>query len=111
MAPAFDPPAPELKATRARPVTGLIPTAWGAKRNGLPFKSAEGKLIRAVTLGTPLRSTTASLALALLATRARLRTLSTATETGPVGVQGPGPPSVQSELPAICVARFMRVML
>src|SRR5260370_11447048 len=104
MAPAFDPPVPEevVKATRARPLTGLMATACGARGNGvLPLGSAEGKVSRAVTLGVAgaLRSTTASVAFALLATRARLRMLSTATETGPVAtLQGVGEPkTVPSE--------------
>src|SRR5260370_14472453 len=54
---------------------------------------------------------TASVALPLLATTARWRMLSTATETGPVSVQGPELPSVQRELTATCVAKFISVML
>lgn len=101
MAPAFEPFGPGVvKATKARPVTGLMPTAMGASVNGLPFESAEGKLNNAVTFGT-LRSMTASVALevelALLATRARLRRLSTATDTGPEAVQAPGPKTVPSK--------------
>src|SRR5207253_11369733 len=54
MAPALDPPpCPAVKATRARPLTGLIPTATGAKERGTPVESAEGKLSSAVTVGTP----------------------------------------------------------
>src|SRR5690348_11228434 len=85
MAPALDPPAPleVVKATRARPLTGLIPTDCGARKNALPFESDDGKVRSAVTFGT-LRSTTARLPVALFATSARLRTLSTATDVGPV---------------------------
>ena len=111
----MDPPPPELKATRARPVTGLIPTARGAREAGLPVEgSAEGKLIKgAASFGTAgsLISMTASVAFVLLATSARFRMLSTATETGPVAVQGPGLPSVQRELTAICAAKSISVML
>src|SRR5579872_4755178 len=114
MAPAFDPPAEVVKATRARPLTGLMPTAWGAKESGLPFRSADGKLSKALTTGT-LRSTTASVAFALLATSARLRILSTATDVGPVAtLQGPEADPmdpVQSEgVTAMLVARFTSVM-
>src|SRR5690242_18480168 len=87
MAPALEPPTPpEVNATRARPLTGLIPTATGARENELPFASAEGKVSSAVTEGAfgVLMSTTASVALALLATRASFRMLSTATDVGPV---------------------------
>src|SRR5260370_28912190 len=98
MAPTREPPmrAGVGKATRARPLTGLMATACGARGNGvLPLGSAEGKVSRAVTLGVAgaLISTTASVAFALLATRARLRMLSTATETGPgATVKGGGDP-------------------
>src|ERR1700731_1459368 len=116
MAPTFDPLDPlivEVKATSARPLTGLIPTAWGARGNAVPPKLADGKVRRDITLGT-LRSTTASVPLALFATRARLRRLSTATETGAVAVrpvQGSAPPSVQSEgVMAVRVARLISVM-
>src|SRR5690348_1501345 len=87
MAPALEPPMPpEVKATRARPLTGLMPTATGARENGLPFASAEGKVSSAVTEGAlgVVMSTTASVALALLATRASLRMLSTETDVGPL---------------------------
>src|SRR5438309_4288106 len=88
MAPALDPPVPAevVKATSARPLTGLTPTACGAKNKEVPFESADGKLTKAVTLGAAaVRSTTASVGGldALLATSARLRRLSVATLTGP----------------------------
>src|ERR1700730_19193202 len=114
MAPAFDPPAEVVKATRARPLTGLMPTARGAKESGLPFRSADGKLSRAVT-AFALRSMIASVLFPLFATSARLRKLSTATDTGAVAtVQGPEKDPmdpVQSEgVTAMLVARFTRVM-
>src|SRR5580704_4953024 len=94
MAPTFDPLAPERfaeKATSARPLTGFIATASGVSWNAVPFRATDGKVSRAVTVGVPLRFTTASVGvgLALLATRARLRRLSTATETGADGTQLP----------------------
>src|SRR5437588_9413550 len=91
MVPALEPPpVPTVNATRARPVTGLIPTATGVRESGLPLESAEGKLSRAVTV-RPVRSTTASVLFPLFATRARLRKLSTATLTGPGGSERPAP--------------------
>src|SRR5579863_113177 len=126
MAPALDPVPPAffaVKATRARPLTGLMPTATGVKEKGNPtVGSPEGKVSRAVTQGVlggvqcvPARSMTASVepvVLPLLATRARLRMLSTATERGLVAVrlvQGSARPSVQIVVVA-WVAKFIMVM-
>src|ERR1700733_1988864 len=90
MAPAFEPvEAVDVKATRARPVTGLIPTARGIKAKGFPETSAEGKVSRAVTVRA-FRSTTANVLVPLFATRARLRKLSTATDTGADATQPGG---------------------
>ena len=91
MAPALDPLTVEdVKATRARPLTGLIPTARGIKGEGAPtVKLADGKVRSAVTLGGELRFITANVELAVLATSARLRTLSTATATGADATQLP----------------------
>ena len=102
IAPAFDPldpPTLAVKATSARPLTAFIATAIGVKGKAVPPGVTEGKVTRAVTQGVvpggaqwvPLRSTTASLGvgLALLATRATLRRLSTATETGADATQLP----------------------
>src|SRR5580704_2359648 len=110
MAPAFEPvEAVDVKATRARPLAGLIPTARGIKGKGPPETSAEGKVSSAVTWAVE-RFTTASVALPLLATRARLRRLSTATEIGAVAarvVHGSEPPSVQSAEGALGDAKFI----
>src|SRR5713226_4371877 len=95
MAPALDPPDPELNATRARPLTGLIPTATGASGSELPLESAEGKVTRAVRV-LELRFTTARVLFPLFATSARLRELSTATLAGPEGSEGPAPGHVVS---------------
>src|SRR5579862_3279262 len=93
IAPALDPPCdPEtvtVKATRARPLTGFIPIAWGAKGTGVPtVVSADGKVSRAVTCSV-VRFTTARVGLGalLFATRAKLRMLSTATPTGALAGQ------------------------
>ena len=125
MAPAFDPldpPALAVKATSARPLTAFIATAIGVKGKAVPPGVTEGKVTRAVTVGVPVRFPTASEGLgpALLATRARLRRLSTATETGADATQLPARlprEPVQSDAVEthsdglVGVPRFMTVML
>jgi hypothetical protein len=92
----------DLKATSAVPLTGLIPTACGARKKAVTgnVELADGKLTRAVTLGAAglLIFTTARLALPLFATSARWRRLSTATETGPEAT-GQGLPAVPARVP------------